>query len=361
MSLLKDKVQTGQTPLTEEVAECVLCGSSRYEFLFWNFDRLYHLPGKFGLVKCENCGLVRLSPRPTKENLGYYYPDENYYSYQNPTVSINNLTGRKLTLILRQKIRDAVLNSLDYPTEKLASWQKLLTPVFRRFLFTQATYGWGKRFPKYRKNGYVLDVGCGNGSFLSFLKYHGWKVYGIDLNVKAAEVAKKHFDIDVFVGSLEKLPHPDESFDYINMSHVVEHVVSPLDTMKKIRDLLKPAGIVYIEVPNYKSFSQKVSKQLWYPWETPRHLYTFSPDNIRKICENSGLKILELETKVENLFAWDYTYKNEDVLGVKSQERPYISAIDKIEIFFLSLVSRIVHKVYPLKGDFICVWAKKEI
>ncbi len=49
---------------TEEVKICPLCGEDKAKFLFWNFDRMYRLPGKFATLQCERCGLIRLSPRP---------------------------------------------------------------------------------------------------------------------------------------------------------------------------------------------------------------------------------------------------------------------------------------------------------
>src|SRR5476651_1638743 len=89
-----EKLETPDAPETELVETCPLCESKESEFLFWNCDRFYHLPGKFGLVQCKGCELVRLSPRPTRGAISFYYPDDEYYSYQTPVFSINDIAKR---------------------------------------------------------------------------------------------------------------------------------------------------------------------------------------------------------------------------------------------------------------------------
>ena len=360
MVSLIDKVQTGTTPPTETVDNCPLCNSSKNKFLLWNFDRLNHLPGKFGIVQCEECLLVRLSPRPVKNHLDFYYPEEDYYIYKTPTTSINNISQRGISAKIRASIRQVIFNDLGYPGKSLSTLQMILKPIFKKIFFSQATYGWGEKFPRYKENGFALDVGSGNGTYLSFLKHYGWKVQGLDLSRKASEIAKNNLDIDVYVGELEDANFPANTFDYINMSHVLEHVTSPRNTLKKVKELLKPGGIVYIEVPNYESFSRKTSGEYWYAWETPRHLYTFSPDTLKRFIQESGLTVAKIETKVENLFYWDNTYKQEETSGKKLEIRPFANKLDKIKIDFLHLASKLSHLFNPSSGDFICCWAKKE-
>lgn len=357
MSSLIDKVQTVESPKTEEVPNCPFCKSSETRLLFWNFDRLYHLPGRFGIVQCCDCQLVRLSPRPMKDSLPFYYPEEDYYSFQAPA-SIDNLTDRGRITKIREGIRQAVFDHLYYPVGKLSVWQKALQPILVRLLSRPATYG--REFPEYKENGFALDIGCGSGSYLSLLKHYGWKVFGVDLSQKAAESAKKNFGIDVHIGELESIPFPPNTFDYINMSHVLEHVASPVDTLKKVKELLKPGGIVYAEVPNYESFSRKRSQEYWYPWETPRHLFMFSPQTLEQAFKESGLEIIKIETVVYNFFAWESTYKLEEKLGRKLDSRPFITKSDKLKILLLSLSARISRLLKPSSGDFVCCRAIKK-
>ena len=183
---------------------------------------------------------------------------------------------------------------------------------------------------------------------------------GLDPSKQAAEVAKQNLDIDVHVGELEDVTFPANSFDYVHMSHVLEHVTSPVETLEKVRALLKPNGIVYVEVPNYESLSRKISRQYWYAWETPRHLHMFSPSTLSRIFREAGLTITRIETTVADLFAWDNTYKYEEMLGKKLATRPFVTRRLKVKLYLLSRAVKLIHLFKPSSGAFICCWGRKE-
>jgi 2-polyprenyl-3-methyl-5-hydroxy-6-metoxy-1,4-benzoquinol methylase len=360
MDSLIDKIQTANAPQTEDVNICPLCMSSEIKFLFWNFDRLNHLPGKFGLVQCKKCELVRLSPRPTAKSLGFYYPDGDYYSFQEPTAAIQNISMGGIFSKIRDLIRQMVFNKLGYPTTQLNGWQKMIQPLAVKFFKKSATYGWNERFPLFVKNGTALDIGCGNGTFLSFLQHYGWNIKGVELNTKAAEAARKHLKAEIFNGELKDAPFEENSFDFIVMSHVVEHIGDPLEFLHTVLKLLKRGGTVYVEVPNYNSFSQKYSRQYWYAWETPRHLLMFSPKTLRELFEKAGFTVSKTKTRLENLLAWDNTYRHEEKTSQKKAVRPFVTLADTPKLKILSASARISNLVNPDSGDFVSLWATKK-
>src|SRR5579872_1447035 len=60
---------------------CVVCGSRNAEALFQSTDRLYHTTSRqFGVVRCGECGLMRLDPQPSPEELHLYYPDGYWFA-----------------------------------------------------------------------------------------------------------------------------------------------------------------------------------------------------------------------------------------------------------------------------------------
>lgn len=345
------------TLITEKVEQCPLCGKHEEKFLFWNYDRLYRLPGKFGTVLCKQCQLIRLSPRPTVEAIGAYYP-EDYGAYRKPTFSIDLVKGKNESG-LRNSIRKSVLSDLGYDTGELKTWEKLLRPVFTKLFYKRATYGYGDLFPRHVKNGKALEIGCGNAAYLSYLKYHGWDVVGLDLSSHSAKAAKENFDIDVFVGQVENAPFPNESFDYIHLSHVVEHFYDPLESMKKVYDLLKPGGIIYVEVPNAEGISAKMSGEYWYGWDAPRHLYMFTPETLKLTLTKAGFEFVKMKSALWDSFSWESTYKYEEKSGEKLEVRPSIEQSDSLKIKKQLLEAKVKHFFKPLDGDFISCWAVK--
>jgi SAM-dependent methyltransferase len=349
--------QTEVTQIMETVENCPLCQSSKSKLLFWNFDRLYNFAGKFGTLRCEDCSLIRLSPRPSKEHLGNYYPSD-YYSYQAPPQSDEENASDSLKIKLRKKGRNMFLASLGYTVEEPAAWQSFLPGAVTNLFYRR--YGFGYKFPPYVEKGRALEIGCGSATYLNFLKHYGWQVSGVDLSPHAACAAKEHFDIDVFVGELQDAPFPKEEFDYILMSHVVEHFTNPLESMKKIRELLKPTGIAYIEVPNAESFESGKSGEFWYGWDAPRHLFMFTPLTLSKLLNQSQLKVEKMVTHEWNSFWWDNTFRLEKELGVNFSERPHRAAKYIPKHLFLRFASKINHLLKPESGYNIGCWVSKE-
>ena len=355
MEFLENNIQSDKAPPTEEVKNCPLCNNSESEFLFWNFDRMHRLPGKFGLVRCKNCELVRLSPRPTKEGLGFYYPEEGYYSY-----SMMPDYGNASSLSFKEKIRSSVMHSLGYPTKDVPGWMKSFSPLFKLIFLNQATYGSGEKFPKYVANGKALDIGSGSGLFLSILKRYGWQVQGVDISEDAAKRAKEFLDIDVFVGDVESADFEPESFDFISMNHSLEHLPNLNETLRTVKKLLKPAGVLYIEVPNVESLSCKISKQHWLHWDSPRHLFSFSPRTLKLLLNKNDFEIAELKSIRADFYYFDFKYKREEELKEKLNDRMEVTFADKLKIKSLGIFTDIYCKFNRLKGDYLSCWATKK-
>ncbi len=354
MTTLLDKLDTPNAPPTEVADLCPLCTGSESKFLFWNFDRLHHLPGKFGVVRCEGCKLVRLSPRPTRESIGLYYVADEYYSYQAPTNTVDQIAVRIGTAgKIRDWIRNSVLEYLGYPVLITGRWQKVFQPMFVAFFKRQATFGWDDRFPKYVPSGRALDIGCGNGLFLSHLRANGWHVNGIEINEAAAVVAREQLGVEVFVGELQDAPFERETFDFINVSHVLEHVHDPHAFLLRAKELLKRDGTIYLEVPNVESVSQKLSGKYWFPWETPRHLFLYSPNTLRKQIEKAGFSMIKMSTKLEDQYDVPARYELEEKLGKKLPVDYDLPLYLKLRTGLWRLLIKSVHLLNRNSGDFL--------
>ncbi len=101
----------------------------------------------------------------------------------------------------------------------------------------------------------VLDLGSGRGDFIITAKKNNIDVVGVELNSTYIEETKRkaqkeNLQIEVFQGVGEKLPFTNNTFDFINMSEVIEHVKDPEKVLSEVYRTLKPDGSVYISVPN---------------------------------------------------------------------------------------------------------------
>jgi 2-polyprenyl-3-methyl-5-hydroxy-6-metoxy-1,4-benzoquinol methylase len=102
----------------------------------------------------------------------------------------------------------------------------------------------------------VLEVGCSSGALTEHVKALGCAVVGVERRPKAAAQARS-FAEDVVVGDIEEMPLPwaASSFDVILLLDVLEHLVNPSATVRRLLPLLKPAGRVIVAVPNVAHWS----------------------------------------------------------------------------------------------------------
>ena len=132
---------------------CLVCGSDRFDALFRGSDRLYHTTTReFAVVRCGECGLVRLDPQPAPGELHLYYP-ENYWFAPDESAA-GKLEERYRRLVLRDHVR--------FVEQALRS---------------------------SRAAGPLLDVGCGGGLFLGMMRERGFRVLGLDNSREAAAIA----------------------------------------------------------------------------------------------------------------------------------------------------------------------------
>jgi 2-polyprenyl-3-methyl-5-hydroxy-6-metoxy-1,4-benzoquinol methylase len=114
-------------------------------------------------------------------------------------------------------------------------------------------------FPLLKEKSFAaLDVGCGRGGTLAWLKAEGFceKTYGVELNAQAAHVARQRLD-SLYEGNIENIDLPllPNSIDLILCLDVLEHLNDPWTTLKRLHNLIAPGGILIVSVPNVQHFS----------------------------------------------------------------------------------------------------------
>ncbi len=145
----------------------------------------------------------------------------------------------------------------------------------------------------------VLEVGCGNGSTLRWLKTARdcSSVIGIELFLAAAEAAREQLD-HVIHDNIETmtLPFEKSSFDLILCLDVLEHLVDPWLVVKRLTDLLKPGGCLIASIPNVKHHSVIRPLLLGGKWNysdlgvlDKTHLRFFTRSSAIELVQSGGL------------------------------------------------------------------------
>jgi len=199
-----------------EDVPCPLCRSE-------SRDVIRKRPDGLVVNLCSRCGLLFVSPRPSDLALAKFYSD---YML---------LHGRG-----------------DYRSEDywmgIRNSQYALATSDPRILFLVSH---GIKIRGMR----VLDVGCGNGSFLLKCRRLGASsVVGVEPEKKMANAAKSHLDIEVYDGYLENMPEDKGLFDLVVLWDVLEHLSDPCRVMRQIVERLEPDGAIAAMTPNAGGF-----------------------------------------------------------------------------------------------------------
>jgi 2-polyprenyl-3-methyl-5-hydroxy-6-metoxy-1,4-benzoquinol methylase len=143
--------------------------------------------------------------------------------------------------------------------------------------------------------GKLLDVGCGSGEFLRWMRDLGWDVYGVEPDPAGAEVARGG-NIPVRVGTVQQADFPADEFDLVTLSHVLEHLPDPIATITECRRILKPGGRLVAVTPNTGSRASRRYRRHWMGCEVPRHLMLFNTDSIREVAARASIKVVAVRT-----------------------------------------------------------------
>jgi ubiquinone/menaquinone biosynthesis C-methylase UbiE len=241
--------------------ECPICGDDKLNSFISTNVQMHARGEEFNFDQCENCSLVMLNPRVDIEKIDTYYT-HNYLPYRGASA-----WGRYQSMVENSQ------NKLD---EKRVG---LLT-----------------KYKTLNEKTTVLDIGCGKPSFLAKCsEKYKTKCIGIDFSDKGWKESSKDFgSIDLLVTDVNNLKL-DKSPDIITMWHYLEHDYSPKETLEKLKSIISPKGLVFIEVPNFESESRKEFGDNWAGYHTPRHTFLFSPKTIKQLLKDTGFSIVDIK------------------------------------------------------------------
>lgn len=254
---------------TAGVASCPIChGAAEYEFS--GRDLMYELHVRYDYFVCPACACVFQSPMPDMQTIASFYPAD--YMVFDQEKRTRRISPMRLAL-LRRKRGYAHLNP-PLPYRLVAA---LLAP------FQQLT-----ALP-WNGGGRLLDVGCGNGRYLTTMRALGWDVQGVEFSESGVKACLMS-GLRVHHGDLASASFPDRSFDLITARHVIEHIPEPHPFMAELARILRPGGRLVIETPCSTALGRQWFNTHWYANDVPRHLFLFSPANLERLGTIHGLR-----------------------------------------------------------------------
>jgi SAM-dependent methyltransferase len=242
-------------------------------FVLEGHDRIHGIPGRYRVVRCATCLLMRTNPRPTPATIGVYYPD-NYGPYAS-TVPAPAHAPRGKPL-----------------------WHRML----RNLLGLEV-----RRMPTMRP-GRLLEIGCASGSFLQQMRSAGWSVEGIEFSDAAAAQARSA-GLRVQTATVESAAPPGEPVDVIAAWMVLEHLHDPTGALRRIREWVRADGWLVASIPDADTLARRVFGERAYDLHLPNHLYHFTPSTIDALLRRSGWRLQRVRWQKNcNNLLWSLEY-----------------------------------------------------
>jgi 2-polyprenyl-3-methyl-5-hydroxy-6-metoxy-1,4-benzoquinol methylase len=241
-------------------ASCGACGASDARTLLEALDPEGISLEPFRVVRCASCGAAYVNPRPAAAELGAFYVRGYYGRPGEDSGPVGRALGR-LLMALRAATAERGM----------------------------------------RKPGRVLDVGCGDGTFLAALRRRGWTCAGVEVNEEAAARAAAREGLTIHDQPLEKLALPAKSFDLVTFWHSLEHVPDPAGQLARAAALVADGGRLLVAFPNADSWDLKLFGASWFHLDPPRHLHYFTPESLSALLGRLGLK-------AERASHWSFEY-----------------------------------------------------
>jgi 2-polyprenyl-3-methyl-5-hydroxy-6-metoxy-1,4-benzoquinol methylase len=192
------------------------------------------------VIRCRNCGLIYISPRPKIPLIvgGYSTAEDHRY--------VSQERGRRI------------------------SFEESLRTI-----------------KHFCKRGRLLDVGAASGIFMKMADDAGYETCGIEPSAWMCEAAKRLYDIEVFPGVLDEAGFEESSFDIATLWDVLEHVPDPMATLKEVRKVLKPGGLLLISYPRIDDFLARLFGRKWW-FLLSVHLFYFTQETLSRYLECLG-------------------------------------------------------------------------
>ena len=155
------------------------------------------------------------------------------------------------------------------------------------------------------KPGRILELGCGRGELLIGAANRGWAAYGVEMTEGYAQIAQSK-GVQIECSSIQECKLLDQRYDLILLAAILEHLYDPVETLKRVRDALRPGGLVFIDVPNESSLTMQIGNLYlrargrdWVmnlsPTFSPFHVVGFSPASLSHTLKSVGFRIHKLE------------------------------------------------------------------
>jgi SAM-dependent methyltransferase len=153
---------------------------------------------------------------------------------------------------------------------------------------------WVKIIRRYKSDGRLLDIGCGEGYFLQYAEKY-YETYGMDVsNYCISEASQRTKKTKLFLGSIAHIDYGNEFFDIITCFDILEHLDDLETAVLECRRVLKSRGVLVIRIPNTSSLGAKWKKEEWFGYKDTTHKSLLSNEGWLSVLQENNFEVLSI-------------------------------------------------------------------
>lgn len=195
------------------------------------------------------------------------------------------------------------------------------------FNFDDENSSWVKTFKLIPDKSLVIDVGCSSGNFGEHLsKAKGCTVDGIEIaddDIKRAKKKLRHvYKLDIERDDIDITT----KYDVMFLGDVIEHLARPVDTLARLRSLLKPNGVLVFSLPNITHMSVRLmllKGKIEYGRTgllDETHLHFYNSEEIHRVLAAAGYEVVNFDYTVNDV-PYELAEREFTKLGLKPQNK----------------------------------------
>lgn len=191
----------------------------------------------------------------------------------------------------------------------------------------------------------ILDIGCYIGYMSHLLAQKHKEVIGIDVLPSNIQIAKEKFklpNLKFMVMDAEELSFPNESFDCVILTEVIEHIENPSLLLKKIKGVLKEDGFLIVSSPNPISINSFINMLI--------------SRNLREGFKRIDDEQKGVGTQVDHIFSWDIftLYRLLNCIGFKYVQHEFAGFYSPAPLVYIGIKKELKF-LAPLIGRFAAI------
>jgi 2-polyprenyl-3-methyl-5-hydroxy-6-metoxy-1,4-benzoquinol methylase len=231
---------------------CPVCGSLNRQLIYTqNFSQISEgsLFNGYDVVTCDRCGFGFADNIPSQEKFDRYYKEMSKYENEHQGGQISPST---------QDTYDSIAQQIQ------------------PFLANEQAR--------------IVDIGCATGGLLATFQKNGYRnILGIDPSPSCSRTAQKLYGIRVENRPVSEISEFESSFDLVILNSVLEHIRDLDSSLKALWSLLKPGGLIWIEVPDVTRFAELTS--VAFQQFSMEHINFFSSKSLTNLMRKNGFEV----------------------------------------------------------------------